>query len=726
MQITSDGSRFYSSHMVSHPPRPCLCGRPALAALLIVVSPAVGRTEESVNRLRLDPAAAASESLRRQVDLVEHTELVPLPQELSPSYGSAIPLISPISRSAGLPGNNAASRPLTGDDFDDQWVPRGGLVKETPKQAQAANPIASKPPTTDRENQPGEATDGQDASPRLAAVDKITEIFGNTLQAIRDLPARNRESDSADQTSKRSTADPQDVEPPSLSTADEASQSKDDGSAAELILVSPAINADESAKRVADVATAPEAAESPESTDSPEATDSPESSAAIDSAVKGKSANSVRSSESAQSATPSDANGEIEIRKLKLSSNGRRETAAPNRQLNSGKTVDGKSVTGKSVTGKGVSVGDLKRTEYHNPIRGDRITDSGELILATGKAAANLPILPQTARLKSVIERGLHYYWDNPEDAAERTHWGMMHAVMVFDRDTHIVANRRRYNAVAWMAGNNPCRNQLLFDDDRDGIVVKTGVGVQGHQGQLLAIFGQINVPKNYPLYSPRNQYTIEDVLHREMRDCRPNTELTFTLIALAHYADSDTTWVSGDGQRWSVERLIQEELDQPVVGSACGGTHRLMGFAHALRRRRAEEKPITGQWDRAERYLADFDRYIWTLQNRDGSMSTAWFEQPQDNGNLDRKIQTTGHMLELLMLTTPDAELQSPKMLRTVGFLANALYNERGHRWQVGPKGHALRSVAMYYQRIFGDATPWRAGAASESAGRNVPRAVR
>lgn len=366
----------------------------------------------------------------------------------------------------------------------------------------------------------------------------------------------------------------------------------------------------------------------------------------------------------------------------------------------------------------GEQPGQAIASESGKPIQGDRITSAGELILAGGQSAAELPISPQTARLKPLIEKGLHYYWQRPEDAAVRTHWGMMHQIMVFDRDTQIIQRRQRYNAVAWMAGNNACRNQLLFTRDRRGIAARTGVGLQGHQAQLLAIFGQINVPLDYSIYANRQPYKVQDLLQREMLDCKSGAELTFTLIALAHYTDSDTSWVSSDGQRWDVERVIREELAQPIVGTACGGTHRLMGFGHALRRRRAEGKPISGQWDRADRYLRDFTEYTWSLQNRDGSMSTAWFERSEDNGDLDRKIQTTGHMLELLMVITPDDQMQAPRMLRTVGFLAGAMYNDRGRQWQVGPKGHALRSLAMYYQRVFRHSAPWKLGPEERTAG--------
>lgn len=339
----------------------------------------------------------------------------------------------------------------------------------------------------------------------------------------------------------------------------------------------------------------------------------------------------------------------------------------------------------------------------------DRIGPKGDLIFGLGLASPHNRVAPATTKLRAPIERTLNYYWNRPENTQERTHWGMFHAIMVYDKDTQILDGKKRYNAVAWMAGNNPCRNELLFEQDQQGINVKSGIGLQGHQAQLLSVLGLIDVPAAYPIYVGRSKYSVDDVIRREMRACKSGNELTFTLIGLSHYIDTDSQWVADDGRDWDFERLIHEELSQPVVGAACGGTHRLMGFAHSLRRRRAEGKPIEGQWARADQYVNDFIVYTWQLQNRDGSMSTAWFEAAEDNGKLDRKIQTTGHMVEFLVTALPDDQLQSPQMLRAVSYLVETLFDERGHEWQIGPKGHALRAIAMYYQRVFGRQDPWR-----------------
>ena len=326
---------------------------------------------------------------------------------------------------------------------------------------------------------------------------------------------------------------------------------------------------------------------------------------------------------------------------------------------------------------------------------------------------AGYPLKPiQVSRsvnnLRRTMERALNYFYNRPESANGRSNWGMMHSVMVYGAQTNVQVGRKRYNAIAWIAGNNVCRGQRLLTLDSKGLKARTGVGLQGHQGQFLAVLGMCNVPAEYPLYASGKAFSVADLIEAEQKGCKRGEELTFTLIGLSHYLDTDASWVAADGQRWDFERLIAEELRQPVVGAACGGTHRLMGYAHALRKRRAEGKPLTGQWLRAEKYVDDFVKYAFSLQNRDGSMSTRWFEGRDDNGDRDRKVQTTGHLVEWLLTVLPDDQLQDQRLVAAVSYLARAMGSDLGHEWSIGPKGHALRSMAMYHQRVFRAGTPW------------------
>lgn len=337
----------------------------------------------------------------------------------------------------------------------------------------------------------------------------------------------------------------------------------------------------------------------------------------------------------------------------------------------------------------------------------------------TGRPASEIRPNRSVASLRRGIEQTLRYFYDRPEVATGRSNWGMMHSMMVFGTDTNVIVGRQKFNAIAWIAGNNNCRGQRLLTNDATGVMAKSGAGLQGHQGQFLAVLGMCNVPLDYPLYAGGTKYSVQDLLEAEKRACRTGEELTFTLIGLSHYIDTDSSWIADDGTRWDFERLLAEELKQPIVGAACGGTHRLMGYSHALRKRRAEGRPLEGQWRRAELYTEDFIDYAYSLQNRDGSMSTKWFEGRADNGDVDRKIQTTGHMVEWLLTLTPDDQLQDPKLVRAVNFLMRRVGSDLKHDWSIGPKGHALRSMAMYHQRVFQAGAPWvRKGRQSVATG--------
>lgn len=326
--------------------------------------------------------------------------------------------------------------------------------------------------------------------------------------------------------------------------------------------------------------------------------------------------------------------------------------------------------------------------------------------------ARKAPVISAAAqRLDQPIRQTLAYYHQRPEKAAQRTPWGMLHAILPFNLDANVDANRR-YNAIAYLAGNNPNRNLRMLSVTRGGrLVARSGVGLQGHQAQMLAIFAQVGVPADYPLYVSGKKFIMNDLVKTEMLACKAKEELTFTLIGLSHYLPTDTKWRSADGQVWDFEKLLAEEMSQPVVGAACGGTHRLMGLSYALKQRKLEGLPVTGQWARAETYLKDFEAYAWQLQNRDGSFSTDWFEGRADNGDLDRKVQTTGHILEWLLFVTEDDRLNDERVTRSVSFLTESLLNERGREWQVGPKGHALRALSVYHQRVFNSDRPWQLG---------------
>jgi hypothetical protein len=206
----------------------------------------------------------------------------------------------------------------------------------------------------------------------------------------------------------------------------------------------------------------------------------------------------------------------------------------------------------------------------------------------------------------------------------------------------------------------------------------------------------------NYRLKIAGREFTVEDLIEYEKRTCQPKTELTFKLIALSHYLESEETWENEHGT-WSISRLINEELNQPVVGAACGGTHRMMGFSFAVRKRELRGELMDGQWLRAKKYVNTYVDYALELQNSNGSFSTNLFDGRGDYGDINDRMRTTGHMLEWLVYSLPREELGDPRIVRAVEFLTSLMLEHRENDWEIGPKGHAIHALAMYDEKVFG-----------------------
>lgn len=341
--------------------------------------------------------------------------------------------------------------------------------------------------------------------------------------------------------------------------------------------------------------------------------------------------------------------------------------------------------------------------------RGAAVEEANDDVEQAPPAPAATKDAAQSARqqqLQRRINLCLAHYFTHRENLALRSPWAVMHTILPFGVETDIIAGNRNVNAIGWMCYNGVCKTQRMFHPTQRGFRTNVGPGVQGHEGQFLAILAQSSVPRDFPILVGKTRYTISDLIRYEMVTCRENSELTFKLIGLSHYLPPRQAWRDDRGQVWNLEKLVREELEQPIVGAACGGTHRLMGLSYALMMRRRYKEPITGHWARADVYINDFVQYTWSLQNPDGSFSTDWFEGRANEPSAERKVQTSGHMLEWLIFTLPSEDLADPRVIKGVEFLLSEVYDHRDRDWPIGPRGHALRAIALYNQRVFGAPT--------------------
>lgn len=159
------------------------------------------------------------------------------------------------------------------------------------------------------------------------------------------------------------------------------------------------------------------------------------------------------------------------------------------------------------------------------------------------KIEATVKLSPEMMALRDQIDRTLQFYYERPENVAQRSVWGVMHALIAYGVDTEVLVGDRKANAIGWVCYNGPCNGQRLFYLDRGELTPRQGPGVQGHHGQFLAMLAQSRVKKDFPIRVEGKDFTVADLIEYEKRTCYAKTELTFKLIALAHYLPSDETW---------------------------------------------------------------------------------------------------------------------------------------------------------------------------------------
>jgi hypothetical protein len=322
-------------------------------------------------------------------------------------------------------------------------------------------------------------------------------------------------------------------------------------------------------------------------------------------------------------------------------------------------------------------------------------------------ALSQTPLPPELANLRDRLRKVLAMYYPKHLNSRDHSCWELMHGIIAYGVDAKVFVTQpggKTANAIGWMCYNQPCHGEQLFFLDRGNqLVARKGPGLQGHLGQFMAIIAQSHVPADFPMKVGGKAFTVQDLIEHEKLDCRAGEELTFKLIGLSHYLDSDATWKSANGQTWSIQRLIQEELKQPILRvAACGGTHRLMGHSYALYKRRKQGKPIDGQFARAEKFIADYHKYSFSLQNADGSFSTKWFEMKEARPDIDRRLKTTGHIFEWMAFSVAEEQLRDPRMVKAANYLVNLLASQPNRQWEVGPLGHGLHALRIYDRRLF------------------------
>ena len=290
--------------------------------------------------------------------------------------------------------------------------------------------------------------------------------------------------------------------------------------------------------------------------------------------------------------------------------------------------------------------------------------------------------------------------------------WQIFHGVLAYGSDFEIDTPEGRRPALDYFTGGGTCAGfrpsvgNQISDTERFGLRVdiepSTKVG-QGHRDQWLAVVAQAGLPINASWFVSDETFTTDDWMRQAEMDVPLNyeSEFSWTLIPLSFYRPTDYRWTARDGETYSTELLLESEVLRDLEASVCGGTHRLIGIAMAVRNRNNEGNPMSGVWAEAKTHLEASIELARVNQNPDGSYSTSYMHRTGWCNDLGEMLGTTGHVLEFLAIAADEETLQSEWVQRSVRKLCDVLRQCRGIDLECGVLYHALHGLVEYQRRL-------------------------
>jgi len=271
----------------------------------------------------------------------------------------------------------------------------------------------------------------------------------------------------------------------------------------------------------------------------------------------------------------------------------------------------------------------------------------------------------------------------------------------------------RRVNGITCLCWNYPCNGFELLGISDKHIAARIGYGYQEHPGEFLAMLAMSRVQEDYPIRVGQTVRNVADVVEGEKLACRSGNDLSLPLIGFSYYVE-EPEWKNDLGETWSIDRILSEEMAQPVVTAPEGGLNRLMGLSYAVIRRAKRGQPIDGQYERARKYVADFQEFALQLQNADGSWGPYFLAAKSNSPDIASQLRSSGRILEWLALSLPEQKIEDPRVMKAVEYVAGLLATQR-YQWntpslstrEIVSVGHALHALNMYDERVFKPADP-------------------
>jgi hypothetical protein len=318
---------------------------------------------------------------------------------------------------------------------------------------------------------------------------------------------------------------------------------------------------------------------------------------------------------------------------------------------------------------------------------------------------------PELAELRDRVRSVLAAQRQQPFNTRDNSPTEILSRCLAFGCGSDVLLeapNGQHINGITCLCWNYPCAGLEMLGRSGNHIAARLGYGYQERPGEFLAMLALSRVQPDYGVRLGRNLRKVADLVEAEKLACRSGGDLSSALIGLAYYVN-EPEWKNDLGETWSIGRIVDEELAQSIQGAPEGGLTRLMGLSFALAHRLKHDQPIAGEFERAQKYVAQMHGFALRQQNADGSWGPYFLASRGNSQDPAAQLRTTGRVLEWLALSLPEAKLEDAGLVNAVNYLTNLVGTQR-YQWnapmlptrEIVSLGHAVHALVVYDEREF------------------------
>lgn len=287
------------------------------------------------------------------------------------------------------------------------------------------------------------------------------------------------------------------------------------------------------------------------------------------------------------------------------------------------------------------------------------------------------------------------------------TPWQIMHALLGLREEFKMNKKGKKVDGLAWISAGPKFEGEDWFLTSEWGGKAhpySKPYAFEGHANQSLAILSMLGLPVTHELKAGDKTITIGDMINHAKMEINSKEEVSWSLWALSRYLPPESTWTNKDGEVWSIDRMAQLQLtrllSKPMMKHPCGGTHAMFALAHARNIRLQSSLPNRGIWLQVDQQIQKCIQLARVQQQNNGQFSTKFFDAKATEADFDKRIASSGHVLEFLMISLPQEQLSSQWVRRGIEATARDIMSNRQSYVKCAPLYHAINGLRIYMDR--------------------------